>query len=504
MSIQTSPLPILGFAAYSGTGKTTLLEALIPQLTSTGLRIGLLKHAHHDFDIDKPGKDSYRLRKAGATQTLIASRLRHAFITETPDTEAQFTVLLNQFDHSQLDLILVEGCKNIAFPKIELHREVVGKPWLHPFDPNIIAVASDTSPDTDRPTLDINNIESIAQFVLTFVQHHPKSDGVTRIGQTIETADLQKTVTKQCVAAFDAPRQTLVAGIEQREQLTQLKPIQQCYRHRLAVDLFDETPQKNKIAKAGTLLSTDDIITINAYGYQNLVVARTPLISILAPEPNVISSSASHQLHGLCATLLYGKLSESLCTEFSCELFTSEILDSSEVPFNAAVMIKFVEASDFNFGEMIVINHQQPILVTLPADPEFITFAFYSLFVPVFCKAETDKSDLTMPIDNTLPMDSAIVTTSLGARQGCDDYYWAQAYRDQNGGKLVDVLMPCDIDLVNYEHHIRQNSGDNVTEGATFLQQGGSRCNALIWLPKTIDCVKSGEHVTILPLQGKI
>ena len=128
--INTTTVPILGFAAYSGTGKTTLLEALLPQLTEAGLRIGMLKHAHHNFDVDKEGKDSYRLRKAGATQMLISSRNRYALMTETPDAESEFEYLLTRFDCDKLDIILVEGCKNIAFPKIELHREVVGKPWL--------------------------------------------------------------------------------------------------------------------------------------------------------------------------------------------------------------------------------------------------------------------------------------------------------------------------------------------------------------------------------------
>ncbi len=112
---QRPNLPLLGFAAYSGTGKTTLLEALLPKLTATGLRIGLLKHAHHDFDVDKPGKDSYRLRKAGASQMLIASRNRHALMTETPDAEAEFDYLLTRFDAEKLDVILVEGCKISLF-----------------------------------------------------------------------------------------------------------------------------------------------------------------------------------------------------------------------------------------------------------------------------------------------------------------------------------------------------------------------------------------------------
>ncbi|EGQ8259246.1 bifunctional molybdopterin-guanine dinucleotide biosynthesis adaptor protein MobB/molybdopterin molybdotransferase MoeA [Vibrio parahaemolyticus] len=168
---HTLNIPILGFAAYSGTGKTTLLEALLPKLTEAGLRIGMLKHAHHNFDVDKPGKDSYRLRKAGASQMLIASRNRFALMTETPEAEAEFEYLLTRFDEDKLDVVLVEGCKNIAFPKIELHREEVGKPWLYPHDDNIIAVASDSAElDSELPQMNINDLDAIAQFVLQYVQ----------------------------------------------------------------------------------------------------------------------------------------------------------------------------------------------------------------------------------------------------------------------------------------------------------------------------------------------
>ncbi|MCC3796029.1 bifunctional molybdopterin-guanine dinucleotide biosynthesis adaptor protein MobB/molybdopterin molybdotransferase MoeA [Vibrio parahaemolyticus] len=175
---HTLNIPILGFAAYSGTGKTTLLEALLPKLTEAGLRIGMLKHAHHNFDVDKPGKDSYRLRKAGASQMLIASRNRFALMTETPEAEAEFDYLLTRFDEDKLDVVLVEGCKNIAFPKIELHREEVGKPWLYPHDENIIAIASDSAElDSELPQMNINDLDAIAQFVLQYVQEAkaPKS-----------------------------------------------------------------------------------------------------------------------------------------------------------------------------------------------------------------------------------------------------------------------------------------------------------------------------------------
>ncbi len=175
---HTLNIPILGFAAYSGTGKTTLLEALLPKLTEAGLCIGMLKHAHHNFDVDQPGKDSHRLRKAGASQMLISSRNRFALMTETPESESEFDYLLTRFDEDKLDVVLVEGCKNIAFPKIELHREEVGKPWLHPNDDNIIAIASDSGElDSELPQMNINDLEAIAQFVIQYVQEAkaPKS-----------------------------------------------------------------------------------------------------------------------------------------------------------------------------------------------------------------------------------------------------------------------------------------------------------------------------------------
>ena len=165
------PKPVLGFAAFSGTGKTTLLEKLIPQLTKQGIRIGMIKHAHHEFDIDKPGKDSYRLRKAGAQQMLIASSRRQALMTEN-DTprEPRLDELVTRLDLDNLDLVLVEGFKHVSFPKIELHRKELGKTLLHPEDPGIIAVASDHLTDCgELPTLDINDTAGIAAYIITWL-----------------------------------------------------------------------------------------------------------------------------------------------------------------------------------------------------------------------------------------------------------------------------------------------------------------------------------------------
>ncbi|WP_064604570.1 bifunctional molybdopterin-guanine dinucleotide biosynthesis adaptor protein MobB/molybdopterin molybdotransferase MoeA [Photobacterium sp. J15] len=170
MSQINASLPLLGFAAWSGTGKTTLLEAMLPKLVERGISVGVIKHAHHNFDVDKEGKDSYRLRKAGAAQMLISSRYRRALVTETPDEEANLPHLITQLDQTELDLILVEGFKKLDFPKIELHREEIGKPWLHPDDKNIIAVAANVPAKTELPQLDINDLDQLTDFVVAFAK----------------------------------------------------------------------------------------------------------------------------------------------------------------------------------------------------------------------------------------------------------------------------------------------------------------------------------------------
>ena len=167
--MQHAHVPMLGFAAFSGTGKTTLLTQTIPVLKHHGLRIGLIKHSHHNFQIDQPGKDSFRLREAGASPVMLVSTHRRAIITEiTPEQEPRLDDQLKLFDQSQLDLILVEGFKAEQFPKIELHRPSLNKPLLYPNDPDIIAIASDYALETpDYLTqLDINQPEMIAAFIL--------------------------------------------------------------------------------------------------------------------------------------------------------------------------------------------------------------------------------------------------------------------------------------------------------------------------------------------------
>lgn len=162
-------VPVLGIAAFSGTGKTTLLVQLIPILKRRGLRIGLIKHSHHHFDIDHPGKDSFRLRAAGANPVMLSSKYRRAVITDHENpAEPALSEQLKHLDQTDLDLVLVEGFKREKFPKIELHRASLGKPLLFPKDDSVIAIATDSklAVEPHIPVLDINRADEIAEFIL--------------------------------------------------------------------------------------------------------------------------------------------------------------------------------------------------------------------------------------------------------------------------------------------------------------------------------------------------
>jgi molybdopterin-guanine dinucleotide biosynthesis protein B len=161
-------MKIFGFAGYSGSGKTTLIEQLIPLITRRGISVSLIKHAHHTFDVDQPGKDSYRHRAAGCSEVLIASSRRWALIHELRG--APEPTLADQVKHlSPCDLLLVEGYKRERIPKLEVHRAEVGEPLIHPHDENIVAIATDAALDTTLPQFDLNKPEPIAEFILEHV-----------------------------------------------------------------------------------------------------------------------------------------------------------------------------------------------------------------------------------------------------------------------------------------------------------------------------------------------
>ena len=157
---------IIGLAGWSGSGKTTLITKLIPCLTGRGLRVSTLKHAHHGFDLDQPGKDSFMHRTAGATEVIVSSARRFAVLHELRDEpEWDLPALVGKM--SPVDLILVEGFKRDAFPKIEIHRAGNGKPLIHPDDPHIVAIAADVALPQARVTvIDLNDIDGIADLVL--------------------------------------------------------------------------------------------------------------------------------------------------------------------------------------------------------------------------------------------------------------------------------------------------------------------------------------------------
>lgn len=155
---------VIGLAGWSGAGKTTLLVRLIPVLRARGLRVATLKHAHHAFDVDQPGKDSYRHREAGACEVIVSSRRRIVQIREVAE-EARLADLLRRL--GPCDLAVIEGFKREAHPKLEIYRHGNGRPPLHPDDPRIVAVASDHPfPEAGRPVVPLDAVEAVADIVL--------------------------------------------------------------------------------------------------------------------------------------------------------------------------------------------------------------------------------------------------------------------------------------------------------------------------------------------------
>jgi molybdopterin-guanine dinucleotide biosynthesis protein B len=162
-------MKVFGVAGWSGSGKTTLIEKLIPRFVKRGLRVSLIKHAHHTFDVDQPGKDSYRHRHAGASEVMVTSSRRWVLMHELrgahePSFEDQVQRL------SPCDLVIVEGFKHAPIAKLEVWREAPGEGLLHPQDPHIVAVASDARIDTKLPLLELNDDAAIADFILRHLQ----------------------------------------------------------------------------------------------------------------------------------------------------------------------------------------------------------------------------------------------------------------------------------------------------------------------------------------------
>jgi len=161
-------MQVFGFAGWSGSGKTTLIEQLIPRFIAHGLTVSLVKHAHHEFDLDQPGKDSFRHREAGCREVLVTSAVRWALQHELRG-QPELTLAEALERLSPCDLALVEGFKGAAIPKLEVYRVSVGKPLLHPHDANIVAVATDRPLSTALPVLPLGEPDTVATFVLRTV-----------------------------------------------------------------------------------------------------------------------------------------------------------------------------------------------------------------------------------------------------------------------------------------------------------------------------------------------
>jgi molybdopterin-guanine dinucleotide biosynthesis adapter protein len=155
---------VLGIVGWSGSGKTTLLTVLLPLLRAAGLTVSTVKHTHHGFDMDRPGKDTYRHREAGAREVLVSGGHRWALLHEVTGREPTLPELLARME--PVDIVLVEGFKSHPFPKLEVHRPALGKPPIWPEQPDIVAVAADASVECDRTVLPLNEPHCIAAWVL--------------------------------------------------------------------------------------------------------------------------------------------------------------------------------------------------------------------------------------------------------------------------------------------------------------------------------------------------
>jgi len=171
--MHVNDMKVFGFTGYSGSGKTTLIEQIIPRIVMQGLKVSLIKHAHHGFDIDRPGKDSFRHREAGCSEVLLTSDNRWVLMHELrgapePDLFAQLQVL------SPCDVVLVEGFKSVPIPKLEVHRPSHGRPLIFPENPNVVAIATDeTLVGTLPPNLthlDVNDPDRVTSFILSFLE----------------------------------------------------------------------------------------------------------------------------------------------------------------------------------------------------------------------------------------------------------------------------------------------------------------------------------------------
>ena len=501
------PIPVLGFAAYSGTGKTTLLEALLPKLTDAGLRIGVLKHAHHDFDIDQPGKDSYRLRKAGADQMLIASHKRFALITETPDNEAQFNDLLTRFDAKNLDLILVEGCKNIAFPKIELHRQCLNKPWLYPNDTNVIAVASEGDlPPQSRaiPHLNINDLDSIATFVVNFTHQHTKAFYPSNPAPLSKANGLSvEQGIGEILGAIAYPSQTEKCPLHALDLRVLAAEITS---PTLGLGHSDTMPGETFTAlKSGQRLATSEIALVASLGRTQCDVYPRLRVGVLSArdkiqplgqhvQPDTIYDANRYALMSRLQRI--GCLVDDLGILKEDHDSTTRILHQAATQCDMVISLGSVSASDDGYvmsalGTLGKIHFsrvnmkpeqafafgviQNAPVFCLPGHPISALISFLTLVEPAIRKQQGERNWSPLKI-------LATTADNLPSSLGLSEYFCGHFEYSNDGHlsvRLVDNQSPSSL-------HSMLNA------------------NCLIEMAPHIDSVKIGESVTIIPLQGRI
>lgn len=185
--LTPAPIPVIGFVAPSGTGKTTLIRQLVPLLRQRGMEVGYLKHSHHQVEVDRSGKDSYELREAGASQVLLATGERWIMqsVQRQPGPDPELAAMLALFDPRLVALILVEGFKFSAYPKLEVHRAALAKPYLYPGDPNIRALISDAPPPAGDhpPLLPLDDPAAIVDYLLSLL---PAQSGLPRARDQVD------------------------------------------------------------------------------------------------------------------------------------------------------------------------------------------------------------------------------------------------------------------------------------------------------------------------------
>lgn len=318
------PIPVIGFCAYSGTGKTTLLKQLLPMLKQRGLRIGMIKHTHHDFDIDHPGKDSYELRRAGANTMLIISKHRLAMVEEFQEGRADplLEQALAALDPARLDAVLVEGFKHANYPKVELYRPGHDKPPQFPMDNNIIAMATDAEAsslplDEKRPLtlLDLNNHEEIIEYLLT---------------QLNLTGTQKQAIPRQPSCADDFEPGTLTVAQARDTILQDITPL-------------TETETLELRAALNRVLANDLIATSNIPNHTNSAVDGYALSGDELPK------ATNAQFH-IIGTALAGKPFEGQCKQGQCV----RIMTGAVMPENTdtVVMQEHVRLED----ERIIID----------------------------------------------------------------------------------------------------------------------------------------------------